>query len=274
MLNSTVIEDHHLERRAVIYIRQSTGHQVLSNLESQRMQRAMIEHARRLGWGADRIEVVESDTGRSGQSTAGRDGYKRLLSNVALGEVGIVLSYESTRLSRNCSDWYPLLDVCACSGSLIGDRDGVYDPATTNGRMLLGMKGILSEVELHTLRGRLLAGVRSKASRGELALRLPAGLARLEDGQVVKDPDTQVRGAIDLVFETFLRKRSTAKVVRHLKENGLRLPKRPNNGVLAWRAPTVAGTLEILRNPVLQGPSCTEEGRFGGLASSLRHGTT
>lgn len=138
MNSSEVVQARHLGRQAVIYIRQSTGHQVLTNTESRRMQHAMKEHALRLGWHEPQIKVVENDTGVSASSTAGRDAYKNLLSEVALGHVGVVLSYESTRLSRNCSDWYPLLDVCALSGCLIADRDGLYDPSTANGRMLLG----------------------------------------------------------------------------------------------------------------------------------------
>ena len=157
MTSSGLVQLHHIDRKAVIYIRQSTGHQVLTNVESRKMQHAMREHAQRLGWPDSRIEVVEADTGVSAQSTAGRDGYKNLLSEVAPGHVGLALSYESARLSRNCSDWYPLLDVCAFKSCLIADRDGVYDPGTPNGRLLLGMKGILSEVELHTIRGRLMA---------------------------------------------------------------------------------------------------------------------
>lgn len=253
MSNTGLIRDDHLSRRAVIYIRQSTGHQVLSNVESHKMQLAMTEHAKRLGWRDDKIEVVETDTGRSGQTTAGRDGYKQLISDVALGEVGVVLSYESARLSRNCSDWYPLLDVCSCSGCLIGDRDGVYDPSTANGRLLLGMKGILSELELHTLRGRLIAGVQNKARRGDLAIRLPAGLARLDDGRVVKEADLQVQGAVDLVFGSFLEHKSVGRVVRRLNAGGIRIPKRSCNGETVWREPTVSNVVAVLRNPSYAG---------------------
>jgi DNA invertase Pin-like site-specific DNA recombinase len=253
MLNSGIIQEHHLARRAVIYIRQSTGHQVLSNVESRKMQIAMTEHARRLGWADDKIEVVEADTGRSAQSTAGRDGYKRLLSEVVLGEVGIIVSYESARLSRNCSDWYPLLDVCSCSHSLIADRDGTYDPSTANGRLLLGMKGILSEIELHTLRGRLIAGVQNKARRGDLALRLPAGLVRLEDGRVIKDPNLQIQGAINLIFRTFLELKSAAKVVRHFNQHGVRIPKHPPSQDIVWRQASIAGIVCALRNPAYAG---------------------
>src|SRR2546426_6358476 len=193
MSTTPVAQPHHLSRKAVIYIRQSTGHQVLTNTESQQLQHAMREHARDLGWPEERIEVVETDLGRSAQSTVGRDGYKALLAEVALGQVGIVLSYESTRLSRNCTDWYPLLDLCAYNQCLIADRDGVYDAATPNGRLLLGMKGIVSEVELHTLRGRLSAGVQQKAQRGELALALPAGRLRPPEGGGVQKPHPAAR---------------------------------------------------------------------------------
>jgi DNA invertase Pin-like site-specific DNA recombinase len=167
--------------------------------------------------------------------------------------VGIVLSYESTRLSRNCTDWYPLLDLCAYNQCLIADRDGVYDAATPNGRLLLGMKGIVSEVELHTLRGRLIAGVQQKAQRGDLALALPAGLVRQDDGGVVKDPDRAVQHAITLVFQTFLERRSASQVVRLLRDQGLRLPRRHRNRETVWRIPTVAAVIAILRNPAYAG---------------------
>lgn len=253
MSNSSLVQPHHLDRKAVIYIRQSTGHQVLSNVESRKLQHAMREHARRLGWDDHRVEIVEADTGVSAQSTAGRVGYKNLLSEVALGQVGMVLSYESARLSRNCSDWYPLLDVCAFKDCLIADRDGVYDPATPNGRLLLGMKGILSEVELHTLRGRLIAGVQNKARRGELALALPAGFVRLEDGRGVKDPNVQVQEAINLVFGSFLELKSSAKVVRHFTEHGLLIPRRHRNEETVWRPPSLAAVVTILHNPAYAG---------------------
>lgn len=196
---------------------------------------------------------MAADLGRSAQSTAGRDGYKALLSEVALGHVGIVLSYESTRLARICTDWYPLLDLCAYNQCLIADCDGVYDPSAPNGRLLLGMKGILSEVELHTLRGRLIAGVQQKAQRGDLALALPAGLLRLEDGQVVKDPDLAVQHAIMLVFQTFLVRKSTSQVVRIFHDQGLRLPRRHRNCETLWRPPTVAAVVTILRHPAYAG---------------------
>jgi DNA invertase Pin-like site-specific DNA recombinase len=253
MSTTPIAQPHHLRRKAVIYIRQSTGHQVLTNTESQQLQHAMREHAQHLGWPDERIEVVETDLGRTAQSTDRRDGYKALLAEVALGQIGIVLSYESTRLSRNCTDWYPLLDLCAYNQCLIADRDGVYDAATPNGRLLLGMKGIVSEVELHTLRGRLIAGVQQKAQRGDLALILPAGLLRQSDGVVVKDPDRAVQHAITLVFQTFVERRSASQVVRLFRDQGLRLPRRHRNCDTVWRTPTVAAVIAILRNPAYAG---------------------
>ena len=253
-MNSAPVLPSHLRRKAVIYIRQSTGHQVMSNQESQRLQLDMKLHALRLGWPESAIEIVESDTGTSAQTTAGRSGYKNLLSELALGEVGIVLSYESTRLSRNCSDWYPLLDLCAMNQCLIGDRDGVYDPSTSNGRLLLGMKGIVSELELHTLRGRLNAGMHNKAKRGELVMKLPVGFMRLDDGTVVKDPDLQVQESLALVFRLFLELRQTGKVVRHMKAHGLLLPARAvSEHRTRFVTPSTGPILRILRNPTYTG---------------------
>lgn len=253
-MNSAPILPSHLHRKAVIYIRQSTGHQVLTNQESQRMQLDMKAHALRLGWPESSTEIVEADTGNSAKTTAGRAGYKNLLSELALGEVGIVLSYESTRLSRNCSDWYPLLDLCTLHGCLIGDRDGVYDPSTSNGRLLLGMKGIVSELELHTLRGRLTAGIDNKARRGELAQRLPVGYIHLDDGAVVKDPDLQVQETIALIFRTFLELRSCSKVVQHLRKHGVLIPNRSRTGQrMSFVPPSCSAVLRMLRTPTYAG---------------------
>ena len=175
---SELVTARHLCRKAVIYIRQSNPHQVLTNQESLRLQYALRQRARDLGWDEAAIEVIDADLGHSGAAADHRRGFKDLIARVTLGEVGIILSYEVTRLARNCSDWYPLLDLCGYRECLIGDRDGVYDPGSANGRLLLGLKGTISEVELHTLRGRLTAGLLNKAGRGELAVMLPAGLVR------------------------------------------------------------------------------------------------
>ena len=165
----------------------------------------------------------------------------------------MILSYDVTRLSRNCSDWYPLLDLCGYKGCLIADRDGVYDPGSANGRLLLGLKGQISELELHTIRARLTAGILSKAQRGELALTLPIGLVRDELGVVHKDPNQEVQARIDLVFQTFMQLRSACKVLRMLNEQELLLPRRDRFGDTIWRQPTVAAILSMLKNPAYAG---------------------
>lgn len=175
---SELIQPIHLERKAVVYIRQSTPHQVVSNQESLRLQYALGQRARDLGWHEADIDVIDADLGLSGASAAHRSGFQELVGRVGLSEVGIILSIDVTRLARNCSDWYPLLDICGLRRCLIADRDGVYDPGSANGRLLLGLKGTISELELHTIRSRLTAGLIAKAQRGELALTLPVGLVR------------------------------------------------------------------------------------------------
>ncbi len=183
-----------------------------------------------------------------------REGFKEVLAQVTLGEVGIILSIEVARLSRNCSDWYPLLDVCGYKGCLIADRDGIYDPASPNGRLLLGLKGQLSELELHTIRARLNAGLLNKAERGDLALTLPAGLERDPSGVVHKTPNVEVQSRLELIFATFLQLRSACQVVEELNRQGLRIPPRRNRwGEVIWRKPTVAAVLSILKHPAYAG---------------------
>ncbi len=177
-MKSELVSERHLARRAVIYIRQSSPHQVLTNQESLRLQYDLRRRAQELGWREEDVEVIDADLGLSGAAAAHREGFKDLIARVTLGQIGIILSYEVTRLSRNCTDWYPLLDLCSFKNCLIADRDGVYDPASANGRLLLGLKGTISEMELHTLRARLTAGLINKAQRGELALMLPIGRSR------------------------------------------------------------------------------------------------
>jgi len=253
MNTSELVTPIHLARKAIIYIRQSTPHQVLSNQESLRLQYALEQRALSLGWRPEDIEIIDADLGLTGASAQHREGFKELISKVTLGQVGLILSCEVTRLSRNCSDWYPLLDLCSYKNCLIADRDGVYDPASPNGRLLLGLKGQISEVELHTLRARLTAGLLNKAQRGELALRLPMGLVRDEAGQVRQDPNREIQERIHLVFDSFLQLRSACKVLHFFNEQELCLPRRDRFGDLVWKNPTVAALLEVLKNPAYAG---------------------
>src|SRR6266487_6172252 len=165
-----LVTPHHRQRKAIIYIRQSTPHQQISNQESLRLQYALVQRAQSLGWHPDDVDIIDADLGLTGASAQHRTGFQELVAKVTLGQAGIILSSDVTRLSRNCSDWYPLLDVCGYRGCLIADQDGIYDPGSANGRLLLGLKGQLSELELHTIRARMTTGLLNKARRGELAL--------------------------------------------------------------------------------------------------------
>src|SRR6266496_4485032 len=207
---SELITPRHLARKAIISIRQSSPQQVLSNQESLRLQYALEQRAVALGWRPEDVVVIDSDLGLTATSTQHREGFKELLALVTLGQVGIILSFDVTRLARNCSDFYPLLDLCGYKHCLIADGDGIYDPGSANGRLLLGLKGQLSELELHTIRARLTAGLLNKAQRGDLALKLPTGLGRLPTGTVVKTPNREVQDRIELVFTTFLERRSAS----------------------------------------------------------------
>jgi DNA invertase Pin-like site-specific DNA recombinase len=253
MSRSELVSQTHLQRKALIYIRQSTPHQVLSNQESLRLQYALQQRAIDLGWRPEDIEIIDADLGMTGASASHRVGFQELVTRVTLGQVGIILSVDVTRLSRNCSDWYPLLDVCGYRGCLIADRDGIYDPGSANGRLLLGLKGQLSELELHTIRARMTAGLLNKAQRGELALSLPIGLVRNAIGKVHKDPNREIQDRLDLIFTTFLRLRSASKVLQFLNTHDLCLPRRDRFGDVVWKKPTVAAILQILKNPAYAG---------------------
>ena len=252
-MKSELVKPTHLARKAVVYIRQSTPHQVVSNQESLRLQYALRQRARELGWHEADIDVIDTDLGLSAASAAQRSGFKELVGRVGLSEIGLILSIDVTRLARNCSDWYPLLDICGLRECLIADRDGVYDPGSSNGRLLLGLKGTISELELHTIRSRLTAGLLAKAARGDLALTLPIGLVRDPSGVVVKDPNIEVQERLGLVFETFLKFRTLAKVMRVLNERGLDLPRRDRHGDLRWTRATVSAISAILKNPAYAG---------------------
>lgn len=253
MLKSELITNQHLARKAIVYVRQSSPHQVLNNQESLELQYALKHRALELGWPQEHIITIDSDLGLTGATAEHREGFKELLTQVALEKVGIVLSYDVTRLSRNCTDWYPLLDICGYKNCLIGDRDGVYDPGSTNGRLLLGLKGQLAEVELSTIRARLTAGLLNKAKRGELALQLPSGLVRDDHGIVHKDPNLEVQAAIELVFKTFLKVKSASKTVAFFADNDLKIPRYDRWKELLWKKPTIGAIVFILKNPAYAG---------------------
>jgi DNA invertase Pin-like site-specific DNA recombinase len=253
MITLDLIKPFHLGRLAIIYIRQSTPHQALTNQESTRLQYALRQRALELGWHEDQIRIIDEDQGRSASTAEGRHGLKELVTLITLEHVGIIFSTEVTRLSRNCSDWYPLLDICGYRNCLIADRDGIYDPSTINGRLLLGLKGQIPELELHTIRGRLTAGLLNKAERGELALTPPVGLIRDPLERVFKHPDIEVQGRITLIFETFLRVRSATQVVRSFNENSLLIPRKDDLGDIVWRTPTVPAICSTLENPAYAG---------------------
>jgi DNA invertase Pin-like site-specific DNA recombinase len=247
----------HLQKLAYIYIRQSSFKQVMHHQESQLVQRDLVKQALALGWSRERIRVIDSDQGLSGEESAHRQGFQELVTEVSLGHVGIIFGYQASRLARNNSDWYHLLDLAAVFGTLIADCDGIYDPNLFNDRLLLGLKGTMSEAELHILRQRLEAGRLNQVRRGEYRQHLPTGLVRLEDGTVVKDPDDQVRHTIELVLQKFVELGSCQKVLRYFHQHNLLLPRRQSAGYqagqLLWKPATDAAIIDIIDNPAYAG---------------------
>ncbi len=247
------VTDAHLNRDAYLYIRQSTLRQVFENQESTKRQYALRERAIALGWSGERVQVIDSDLGHSGSSTADREGFLKLVAEVSMGRVGIVLGLEVSRLARNNADWHRLLEICALSDTLILDEDGIYNPNDFNDRLLLGLKGTMSEAELHFIRARLRGGLLSKARRGELAVKLPVGFVYDDQGHVQLDPDKQVQETIKLLFATYRRTGSASATVKYFRQQGLSIPHRVhtglNKGELAWDRLTHFRTLHILHNP-------------------------
>lgn len=243
----------HLQRNAYLYVRQSTLRQVLENTESTHRQYALRQQAVALGWPTERVIVIDSDLGQSGTSVADRQGFQKLVTEVGLGHAGIVLGLEVSRLARNNADWHRLLEICALSDTLILDEDGLYDPSQYNDRLLLGLKGTMSEAEIHVLRARLEGGIRSKAQRGELKMRLPTGLVYDEQDRVVLDPDRQVQQSFFSFFETFQRTGSACATVRYFRREGLLMPRRlrrgPKKGEVVWLPLRHSRALRILHNP-------------------------
>src|SRR5258707_6512522 len=224
------IQPWHRDRLAVVYVRQSTAAQVQDHSESTRLQYGLAGRAAAVGWAASRLLVIDDDLGHSASGADARPGFQRLVSEVGLDHVGIVLGIEMSRLARSGREWHQLLELCALSGALLGDLDGVYDLAEHNDRMLLGIKGTISEAELHLIKQRMWSGRVAKARRGELAVPLPAGLVRRPSGEVVLDPDEQVRAVVRLVFELFERLGTTGAVLGVLAGNRLQLGVRLRGG--------------------------------------------
>lgn len=250
------IAARHLERKAFVYVRQSSIAQVEHHRESTQRQYALRERAVSLGWRAEQVEVVDDDQGQSGASASGRGGFQRLVSEVALDRVGAVLGLEVSRLARSCVDWYRLLEVAALAQTLIVDEDGVYDPNHYNDRLLLGLKGTLSEAELHFLKSRMIGGRRNKARRGAFRIRLPAGYV-WEEGEIRLDPDERVRDAVQLFFACFERLGSAAAVTRYFEDQCQAFPHRDGWGSLSvaasWGALSVSRAATLLHNPIYAG---------------------
>jgi DNA invertase Pin-like site-specific DNA recombinase len=258
MTDPSKIKPTHTQRAAYVYIRQSTPGQVEHNRESTARQYALADRACQLGWSKEQVVLIDEDLGLSGSGTDKRSGFARLTSEVALAHVGIVLGLEVSRLARNNADWYRLLELCGITDTLIGDNDGVYHPALFNDRLLLGLKGTMSEAELHIIRARLDGGIRNKAARGELRRGLPVGFVWGEkDGEVLFHPDEAVTGAIRSVFERFAEFGSARRVWLWFRSEGLSFPLQTTPGSLSspilWVAPTYTSLHHILSNPVYAG---------------------
>jgi len=247
----------HRDRLAAVYVRQSTAQQVQEHQESTRLQYGLADRAVGLGWARSRVLVIDEDLGHSASGTDARPGFQRLVSEVGLDHVGIVLGIEMSRLARSGREWHQLLELCALSGTLLGDPDGVYDPAEHNDRLLLGLKGTISEAELHLIKQRMWSGRLAKARRGELAVPLPSGFVRRPSGEVALDPDEQAQAVVRLVFDLFDRLGTVNGVLCFLADNriqvGVRVREGPERGELVWRRPNRAGVQNMLRNPAYAG---------------------
>jgi DNA invertase Pin-like site-specific DNA recombinase len=253
MNGSHKIAAQHLSRPAVVYVRQSTLDQVRHHHESRRRQYQLAERARGLGW--KEVSVIDEDLGKSGASSLKRTGFQRLVAEVGLGRIGAVLSIEVSRLARNNRDWYHLLDLCGLMDTIIVDDEGIYDVRQPNDRLLLGLKGTLSEAELSWFQQRAQAGLLSKARRGELILGLPVGYIKAADGRIDKHPDRRVQEAIAVVFRKFVECGSARQVLLWLRENGIHLPavSIAEGRELIWRLPVYQTIIKFLKNPIYAG---------------------
>jgi DNA invertase Pin-like site-specific DNA recombinase len=257
VLHSDKITERHLQKRAIVYVRQSTQQQVLEHRESTARQYALADRAAALGWPSAAVEVIDEDQGQSGSSAEGRSGFQRLLSEVSSDRVGLILGLEMSRLARSCKDWHALLELCAIYRTLLADADGLYDPSNYNDRLLLGLKGTMSEAELHILKDRLQQGMWNKAQRGEVLNHAPIGYVRTPAGDFVIDPDEQVQSVVRLVFVQFTRRGSVNGLLRWLVVHEVKLPIRPHFGIsrgeLEWRRPNRVTLLNLLHHPIYAG---------------------
>lgn len=247
------VTHEHLRRDAYLYVRQSTLRQVMENTTSTDRQYALRQRAVALGWPMEHVVVIDEDLGRSGASSEGREGFQRLVADVGMGKAGIVIGLEVSRLARNNADWHRLLEICALTETLILDEDGLYDPCTFNDRLVLGLKGQMSEAELHLLKARLRGGQLTKARKGELYMPLPVGFVYDPAGRVVLDPDQGVRDAVAHLFATFTRTGSARATVKAFAGEGLQFPSRvqkgANKGTLGWFSLRHHRVLNVLHNP-------------------------
>jgi DNA invertase Pin-like site-specific DNA recombinase len=247
----------HLRRQAVVYIRQSSAHQVRGNRESSARQYALVERATSLGWPKKSVQTIDEDQGRSGTSATHRQGFKKLLAEIGAGQVGVVLALEASRLARSSADWHRLVEICVVTQTLLADESAVYDPRDPNDRLLLGVKGTISEAELFTLRCRLHDGRWNKARRGELARSLPVGYCRTESGDVVKNPDRQVQARLEYIFRQFARRKVARQVLLLLLREKLKIPAQvwggPRHGTAIWKEPDYFDLVRILHNPIYAG---------------------
>jgi DNA invertase Pin-like site-specific DNA recombinase len=251
------IGPRHWERLAVVYVRQSTMQQVLEHQESTRLQYGLVRRAIAWGWPEARVLVIDDDQGRSGTSAEGRHGFQRLVAEVGLDHVGLILGVEMSRLARSSKDWHQLLEICALFGTLIADLDGIYDPSQYNDRLLLGLKGTMSEAELHLLKQRMYQGILQKARRGALSFALPIGYVHNASGEVVYDPDEQVQHVVRLIFRKFDELGTLHALLRYLVQHdiqlGVRVREGPAKGILEWRRPNRMTLQNMLKHPMYAG---------------------
>lgn len=267
------VHSEHLQRTAFLYVRQSSVRQVRENTESTKRQYDLRDRALALGWSADQITVIDCDQGQSGSSAIEREGFQRLVTEVSMNRAGIVMGLEVSRLARNSSDWHRLLEICALTQTLLLDEDAVYDPSHFNDRLLLGLKGTMSEAELHVIRSRLRGGLLQKARRGELGGRLATGLVYGANGQVELDPDQQVQAIFRHLFATFRRTGSALAVVKAFSQEGLKFPRRvwggTQDGELVWDELVYDRVTWVLNCPRYAGAYCFGRSRFRKLPTGM-----